>query len=113
MLVDAEHERKYKLIGREVESNFSTLQFRHAIFYTQCSTRNVLHTRALFSDVLPIQKLQHLRNSLTKIPRWRDQAYDQVSIAGEIVKMPRVDEHGKLAQDFNRQVFVGLGHGNP
>ena len=62
---------------------------------------------------LLIHQFQSLRNSLAKILQWRNQAHDQVSIAGEIVKMPGMDEHGSLAQNFNRQVFVGLRHRHP
>ena len=43
---------------------------------------------------------------------WSQQADDQVSVAGKIVEVAGMDQHRSLAEQFNRQIFVGSGHGH-
>ena len=83
-----------------MESNFSTFPF-------------LTRARCIVMFFLLVQKPEHLRDTFVKSLRGRDQAYDQVSITGEIVKVPRMNQHGKPAQNFNSKVFVRLRHRNP
>src|SRR5437870_2135244 len=61
---------------------------------------------------LTVQHAQHSFCSFAKLCQRRQQAYYQVPVAGEIIEMAGVNQNGRFVKDINREILVGLGHGN-
>src|SRR5512146_767253 len=42
----------------------------------------------------------------------RDETYHEIAIAGEVIKVPRLDQNVAALQQLDSQLFVGAGDGN-
>ncbi len=59
-----------------------------------------------------LQQFEYSFRSLAKFAGLGEQANHQVSVAGKIIEVSGMDQHRSLAEQFNREILIGSGHGH-
>src|SRR5207302_645855 len=96
------------LVSAEIksgESAFAGGRFRRSSRTSPCSICNTTACWGAWES--GIQQLQYSSNALAKYVGGRNQTGHEITISGEVVKMPRMHQDRKFPQNLDCQFFIG------